>query len=76
MAQGYAVFIYGDDWNGLYLNDELLYQGHDSISEVVKSIFDYLDIRYSGIDVTDFDGFESIGYPEKYKDFMKIYKKD
>lgn len=70
------TYVYGDDWNALYVDGKLFSDGHDIlISTVIEAISQKLplyNIKYKQVEC-DLNWLESVGcYPEKLEDVTLI----
>lgn len=34
------IYVFGDDWNALYIEGELVYEGHDTFPHTYRMFFD------------------------------------
>jgi len=75
MSKAYKViYVYTEDWEGIYVDDELQYQGHDTPISAMLNIMDAFKV-FDGehevywIDEEDME--ELVKLPDSFKDIPK-----
>lgn len=65
MKETRFVYVSGDDWNGLYENGELVYEGHDTFPHTYRDFFEVGEME------ADLDWLMEEGrFPQQLKDVV------